>query len=42
MGFCFINLFNEKNVKVYYQHLFEDDSGFRFKNKYDGLWGIEF
>lgn len=36
------NLINETNVKVYYQHLFEDDSGFRFKNKYDGLWGIEF
>ena len=36
------NFINERKIKVYYQHLFEDDSGFRFKNKYDGLWGFEF
>lgn len=37
--------FYEKNlssntIKVYYQHLFEDSSGLRFHNKYDGLWGL--
>lgn len=26
---------------IYYQHFFEDGSGRRFKNIYDGLWGIE-
>ena len=29
------------NLKVYYQHIFEDTSGIRFENKTDGLWGIE-
>ena len=33
---------NEKRViKFYYQHFFEDTSSFRFKNKWDGLWGLE-
>ena len=30
-----------KNIKAYYQHIFEDTSGLRFQNKTDGLWGIE-
>ena len=32
---------NDYTLKVYYQHLFEDTSGLRFANKWDGLWGIE-
>ena len=28
-------------LKLYYQHFFEDTSGFRFNNKIDGLWGVE-
>ena len=32
---------NEKTLKLYYQHFFEDTSGLRFANKSDGLWGIE-
>lgn len=32
---------SESEIKFYYQHIFEDDSGFKFKNKNDGLWGIE-
>jgi len=32
---------NDKILKLYYQHLFEDTSGLRFANKTDGLWGIE-
>tara|TARA_B100001057_G_scaffold296358_1_gene296565 strand:- start:4374 stop:5576 length:1203 start_codon:yes stop_codon:yes gene_type:complete len=39
--FSFSHSFNEKIIKFYYQHLFEDESGFKFKNNYDGLWGIE-
>ena len=31
----------DKNIKFYYQHFFEDTSGLRFANKWDGLWGIE-
>ena len=31
----------EKKYSIYYQHLFEDTSGLRFDNKYDGLWGFE-
>ena len=39
----FAYIYEDKNkIKFYYQHFFEDDSGFKFKNKYDGLWGIEF
>tara|TARA_B100000965_G_scaffold75930_1_gene60170 strand:- start:6586 stop:7788 length:1203 start_codon:yes stop_codon:yes gene_type:complete len=34
---------NKYNVlKFYYQHLFEDTSGLRFQNRFDGLWGIEY
>tara|TARA_Y100000590_G_scaffold366909_1_gene426600 strand:- start:577 stop:1818 length:1242 start_codon:yes stop_codon:yes gene_type:complete len=32
---------NDKLLKFYYQHFFEDTSGFRFRNEIDGLWGIE-
>lgn len=32
---------NDKILKLYYQHFFEDTSGLRFANKSDGLWGIE-
>ena len=28
--------------KFYYQHFFEDTSGLRFKNRFDGLWGFEY
>lgn len=31
----------DKIFKSYYQHLFEDTSGLRFKNRTDGLWGLE-
>ncbi len=30
-----------KITMLYYQHFFEDTSGLRFANKWDGLWGIE-
>mgnify|MGYP003949237357 CR=1 FL=1 len=30
-----------KELKLYYQHFFEDTSGLRFWNRLDGLWGIE-
>lgn len=34
---------NTKNsLKIYYQHIFEDTSGIRFANRFDGLWGMEF
>ena len=39
--FAFQKNYGEKNLKVYYQHIFEDTSGIRFDNKTDGLWGIE-
>ena len=32
---------NEKSIKFYYQHIFEDTSGLRFANRLDGLWGVE-
>ena len=32
---------NDYIIKLYYQHFFEDTSGLRFANKWDGLWGIE-
>ena len=32
---------NNRILKVYYQHFFEDTSGLRFRNEIDGLWGIE-
>ena len=34
---------NKSNIlKFYYQHFFEDTSGLRFKNRFDGLWGFEY
>ena len=30
------------SLKFYYQHFFEDTSGLRFHNKFDGLWGFEY
>tara|TARA_B100001057_G_scaffold45658_1_gene40757 strand:- start:1951 stop:3174 length:1224 start_codon:yes stop_codon:yes gene_type:complete len=33
---------NNKIIKLYYQHFFEDTSGLRFNNGLDGLWGFEF
>ena len=32
---------NNQELKLYYQHFFEDSSGLRFSNRLDGLWGIE-
>jgi len=32
---------NNKILKLYYQHFFEDTSGLRFRNEIDGLWGLE-
>lgn len=29
------------DLKLYYQHYFEDTSSLRFANKTDGLWGVE-
>ncbi len=39
--FYYLRNFNDYLIKVYYQHLFEDTSGLRFANKWDGLWGLE-
>ena len=34
---------NKSNIfKLYYQHFFEDTSGLRFQNRFDGLWGFEY
>ena len=34
---------NKSNLfKFYYQHFFEDTSGLRFQNRFDGLWGFEY
>jgi len=32
---------NNRILKFYYQHFFEDTSGLRFRNEIDGLWGLE-
>lgn len=32
---------NGRITKFYYQHIFEDTSGLRFRNEIDGLWGLE-
>ena len=39
--FYFEKFNHEKKIKLYHQHLFEDSSGLRFANRYDGLWGFE-
>lgn len=33
--------FPQIDFHLYYQHFFEDGSGQRYQNKYDGLWGID-
>ncbi len=38
--FFFEKQLKSNTLKIYYQHLFEDTSGLRFHNRYDGLWGI--
>ena len=40
-GFNYKRIMNNKELKLYYQHFFEDTSGLRFWNRLDGLWGIE-
>lgn len=40
--FYYIKNIKDKKIKLYYQHFFEDTSGLRFANRFDGLWGIEF
>jgi hypothetical protein len=32
---------SDRTLKFYYQHFFEDTSGLRFANRFDGLWGLE-
>lgn len=39
--FSFQKKYGKRNLKFYYQHIFEDTSGLRFENKTDGLWGLE-
>jgi len=39
--FYYKRILSDKELKLYYQHFFEDTSGLRFANKSDGLWGIE-
>ena len=39
--FYYKRVISDKELKLYYQHFFEDTSGLRFDNKSDGLWGIE-
>jgi len=40
--FSYTRKIDDKKLKIYYQHLFEDTSGLRFHNRTDGLWGLEF
>jgi len=39
--FYYKKTMSDNEIKLYYQHFFEDTSGLRFANKSDGLWGIE-
>lgn len=39
--FYYQKTIDDKILKLYYQHFFEDTSSLRFANKWDGLWGIE-
>tara|TARA_B100000575_G_scaffold285642_1_gene281195 strand:- start:5592 stop:6857 length:1266 start_codon:yes stop_codon:yes gene_type:complete len=39
--FNYIKKHDSKELKLYYQHYFEDTSSLRFANKTDGLWGME-
>tara|TARA_A100001015_G_scaffold281231_1_gene344287 strand:+ start:3460 stop:4665 length:1206 start_codon:yes stop_codon:yes gene_type:complete len=38
--FVYEKKLQSNTIKIYHQHLFEDTSGLRFQNRYDGLWGI--
>ena len=40
--FYFIKKNKSNFLKFYYQHFFEDTSGLRFQNRFDGLWGFEY
>ena len=40
--FYFIRELSAHKFKIYYQHIFEDTSSFRFANKSDGLWGFQY
>ncbi len=40
--FNYIRKLSNSELSLYHQHLFEDTSGLRFANRFDGLWGIEF
>lgn len=37
----FGNRYKHWNYKLYHEHFFDDHSGIAFKNRFDGLWGIE-
>ena len=39
--FVFLKQNGANDIKIYYQHFFEDTSGLRFHNGTDGLWGFE-
>ena len=38
--FVYERKLKSNTIKLYHQHLFEDTSGIRFHNRYDGLWGL--
>ena len=38
--FFYEKKFQSNKLKIYHQHFFEDTSGLRFHNRYDGLWGL--
>ena len=38
----YIKKYTKNSLKFYYQHFFEDTSGLRFQNRFDGLWGFEY
>tara|TARA_B100000963_G_C22561052_1_gene641360 strand:- start:22 stop:1215 length:1194 start_codon:yes stop_codon:yes gene_type:complete len=40
--FYYIQKNNSNILRFYYQHFFEDTSGLRFQNRFDGLWGVEY
>lgn len=40
--FNFKRKLSNAELSLYHQHLFEDTSGLRFANRFDGLWGIEY
>ena len=40
--FYYIKNINKNELTFYYQHIFEDTSGLRFANRFDGLWGFKY